>query len=604
MFETAYTLSLSQFARTLSFPERIQKRPGRNSVLEVWRARNTGIDSLFYDVGTLTTEEVYYISDAIAAEGLIMIVPPRGGPMLTICETIDEFVARGGRKVSVLAVAGMGGSAVGAAAFARNVADAVGSPVAAVVSGYGLGDIVSESMGASFLFGWLGRIRSQCEMIDDVIGRPHFGAYGDRATASDTAGLHACLDVETVEGLLADKRLDLGLLVSHSRGSLVLSEALSELEESDAARLSAIAATTRIITFGAHMPLPAEFHHVTNVMGGYDWYGEMNSHPGQGTEMRVPMAGHSTNASFPGALRVTTLLQTILADAPAKAPAAEPVKAPPAKAALAETMPSETGPEETKPKETKGLPFAPQADAAPAIEADTMASDQPAIDTGVPAMAVETAVPPTEPDRPESVAEAASDTVAEVAEDTMDDAAAFLSGKPGQATAPSSEDTPLAEAAKADAAAQVEESPPSPEPPSPEPPAPSARPTAANSDTRPAAATASKPALARTASITEKRARTDQKREAGKTPAANGRDSERSARPKPAVPVAPRPKAATPGPDASNGAAPEAALKPQAAQPGPATSTTGKPASAKSSSKARRAPSGSAGRRSRRTDRH
>ena len=67
MFETAFTLGLTQFARTLSFPERLQHRAARNGVLEPWRARNTSLDSLFYDVSRLTAEEIFYVSDAIAA---------------------------------------------------------------------------------------------------------------------------------------------------------------------------------------------------------------------------------------------------------------------------------------------------------------------------------------------------------------------------------------------------------------------------------------------------------------------------------------------------------------------------------------------------------
>ena len=57
MFETAFALSLTQFARSRSFPERLQHRPARNAALEPWRLRNTGLDALFYDVKALTAEE-------------------------------------------------------------------------------------------------------------------------------------------------------------------------------------------------------------------------------------------------------------------------------------------------------------------------------------------------------------------------------------------------------------------------------------------------------------------------------------------------------------------------------------------------------------------
>jgi hypothetical protein len=192
MFETAFALGLTQFARTLSMPERVRQRTARNAALEPWRLRNTGVDALYYDVKALTADETFYISDSLASEGLIMIVPPSGGPMLTLCESVEEYRLRGGLNVHALAVAGMGGSAIGAAAFARNVANAIGEPVAAVVSGYGLGDIVNEAIGGAFLFGWLGHIRSNLEVIDDVVGRPKLGAYASAkrmATARRVAGL-------------------------------------------------------------------------------------------------------------------------------------------------------------------------------------------------------------------------------------------------------------------------------------------------------------------------------------------------------------------------------------------------------------------------------
>ncbi|WP_271025207.1 hypothetical protein [Rhizobium sp. RCAM05973] len=150
MFQTAFTLSLMQFARTLSLPERLQHSPLRNLALEGLRQRNVALDALFYDIKVITPEEAVYISDSLAAEGAIMIVPPSGGAAITLCETVSEFVLRGGDKVRALAVAGIGGSALGAAAFARNVADAIQGPVAVVVSGYGIADVITEAFGGLF----------------------------------------------------------------------------------------------------------------------------------------------------------------------------------------------------------------------------------------------------------------------------------------------------------------------------------------------------------------------------------------------------------------------------------------------------------------------
>lgn len=312
MFETAFALSLTQFARSLSFPERLQHRPARNAALEPWRLRNTGLDAIFYDVKSLTAEETFYISDSLASEGLIMIVPPSGGAMLTICDSVAEYKLRGGRDVHALAVAGIGGSAIGAAAFARNVADAIGEPVAAVVSGYGLGDIINETIGGSFFFGWLGHMRNDLEVIDDVVGRPHLGAYEDRHKLALKPHPSA-LDTDTVETLLADPALSFHLLAGHSRGNRVLSEALYSIRAEEPARLRSMASGLRIVTFGGRITMPPDCRDVVDVIGELDWFGEINSRPQIASDIRVPLAGHATNTDFAGALQVTKILKDIIA---------------------------------------------------------------------------------------------------------------------------------------------------------------------------------------------------------------------------------------------------------------------------------------------------
>ncbi|MCM2291205.1 cell envelope biogenesis protein OmpA [Allorhizobium sp. BGMRC 0089] len=312
MFDTAVTFSLTQFARSLSLPERIHSRPFRNAALEPWRLRNATLDALFYDIKALTTDETFYISDCLAAEGAIMIVPPTGKGMLTLCETVEEYRLRGGKRVHTLAVAGMGGSACGAAAFARNVADAVGEPVAAVVSGYGLGDLLAESMGAGFFFGPLGFLRQNFDMIDDVIGRPKFGDYSRRLSHDGPAACSTGLDTDTVEALLRDKDLSFTLAVGHSRGSMTIAEALFALDRSDPERLEEIADRLRLVSFGTCVTLPAVVSTPNAILGELDWFGEMNATGASEHTQRIARSGHGTNTEIPGALKVTELLRNLL----------------------------------------------------------------------------------------------------------------------------------------------------------------------------------------------------------------------------------------------------------------------------------------------------
>ncbi|CAN7351602.1 hypothetical protein LJR251_001996 [Rhizobium rhizogenes] len=313
MFQTAFTLTLTQFARTLSLPERLQHSPVRNLALEALRQRNTALDALFYDVKVITPDEAFYISDSLAAEGTIMIVPPSGSGAIVLCETLEEFARRGGLDVHALAVAGIGGSALGAAAFARNVADAIDAPVAVVVSGYGLADVVTETLGGHFFFGHLKGLRPVLEMLDDLAGRPKFGAADAR---SDETTSRTSLDTRTVRALLADPRFSFRLLVGHSKGNLVLSAALHDLGKQDEARVAKLAMNTKIITISTRIAMPSIFSDVIDVIGEWDWFGEMNSRPFITADRRIPRAGHHTNTDLHSHLPVTSVLKEILAIAP------------------------------------------------------------------------------------------------------------------------------------------------------------------------------------------------------------------------------------------------------------------------------------------------
>ncbi|MGE6741621.1 hypothetical protein ACQKGC_15215 [Allorhizobium pseudoryzae] len=312
MFPTAFTHSVTQFARTLSLPERIQHSPVRNLTLEGLRRRNTSLDAMFYDVKTITADEVFYISGCLAAEGAILIVPPTGGPPLTLCDTIDDFVIGGGRMIDTLVVAGVGSSALGSAALARNVADAIGKPVAAVISGYGLADVVTEALGGYFFFGTLNSVRHSFEVLDELFGRPQFGA----ATRLSAERLQErSLDTQTVRALLSDPRLAFSLLVGHSKGNLIISEALYSLVKDEHTQAEKLAARATLITLSARIAMPPMFKSVIDVMGEWDWFGELNSRRFLETDEIVPNALHHTNTDLPNHLPVTEVVQKIMARA-------------------------------------------------------------------------------------------------------------------------------------------------------------------------------------------------------------------------------------------------------------------------------------------------
>lgn len=322
MFPTAFTHSITQFARVLSLPERMQHSPLRNLSLESLRRRNTTLDALFYDVKSVTAEEAFYISSCLAAEGAILIVPPTGGAPLKLCDTIDDYLLGGGEAIDTLAVAGVGSSALGSAAFARNIADAIEKPVAVVVSGYGLADVMTEALGGYFLFGYLNGFRHKFEQLDEFFGRPQFGV-APKLSLEKLA--EASLDTQTVGALLAHPHLSFNLILGHSEGNLVISEALYRLAQADAATAEALAARARIITISARIAMPRPFRDVIDVMGEWDWFGEINSRHAIAVDEVVPQAGHHTNTELPNHLPVTDILRKVLANAPAKAKQAEQI---------------------------------------------------------------------------------------------------------------------------------------------------------------------------------------------------------------------------------------------------------------------------------------
>lgn len=307
MSETVSMLRTAQASRAASAPARAGAGSVRAVLLEPVRSRNLTVDAVFYDVRSLTQEEASELaSSPSVGEGAILIVPPTGGGRLAICRTIDDFAATGGGQIRTITVAGVGSSAVGAAALARNVADATGAPVAAVVSGYGLADLATEALGGWFWFGSLNRVRHAFEVLDDMAGPRRAET---RTAASLGAGLaEFSLDSRTVLALLADPAFSFDLLVGHSKGNLVLSEALYALEAVEPERVTELGRRSRIVTISARIAMPPAFMSVIDVMGSWDTLGELNSTPGIDTDISVPFALHHTNTECPRHINVTEVV--------------------------------------------------------------------------------------------------------------------------------------------------------------------------------------------------------------------------------------------------------------------------------------------------------
>ncbi|MDP3854111.1 hypothetical protein [Phenylobacterium sp.] len=310
MLASAATLGATQVGRAATLPQRAAAAPARAAWLEGVRQRNAVLDALFYDVGVVGQDEAVSISPWLAAEGAILVVPPSGAGALKLYNSVDGFVASGGAEVSILAVAGVGSSALGSAAFARNVADALGKPVAAVVSGYGLADMAAEALGGFFWFGMLNGVRHAFEGIDrlteiGVVQEPWpFAAAGDLPVRQSR-------DTRTVLAMLMEPGLSFDLLVGHSKGNLVISEALFDLRRQDPGNATALAAAATIVTISARIAMPTGFR-TLDVMGALDWFGGMNSRLDIAPDHLVAGAWHHTNTELAAHLPVTSTLRAVL----------------------------------------------------------------------------------------------------------------------------------------------------------------------------------------------------------------------------------------------------------------------------------------------------
>ena len=317
MLDTLATLSTAQALRSATFPIQLAApSPTLEWLLESPRERNAALDALFYDVGALSLEEARGIALRYAAEGAILEVGPSSDLSLRMWRDYEDFSDQQG-SWAALVVAGVGSSALGSAAFARNVADAAGAPVLAVVSGcYGLADLVTEALGGHFLFGSLNRVRHAFEWLDDLRRAEdpvELSASASRSYVSDPISIaRRSDDVRTLIALLTGKTR-FRWLVGHSKGNLVLSEALYAICRNEPDLFAELNGRSAIITISARIAMPRGISPIIDIMGAFDGFGALNSRASIGTDISVPLAWHHTNTELPFHLPVTETLRPVMA---------------------------------------------------------------------------------------------------------------------------------------------------------------------------------------------------------------------------------------------------------------------------------------------------
>jgi len=263
-----------------------------------YQQRNAVIDNFFYDTASLTLEEKAKLSPLVDREGSIIVVPPSNSDrQIRLYKRALRFMNKEGPTIRAIAVAGVGSSALGTAALARNIADALNTDVAGIITGYGLSDVMTEAFGGWLVFRAADRIRYTMEKFFE---RMRSTMPADAVTAGSDASA-------TLSEILLAGPPKLEYLVAHSKGSLVASYALQQYVEDLEGDESALFERLRITTLGAVVGLPPAFKKVKQYLGALDWFGGANSSPGVMHE-RVPEAGHHLNPGLPYHMSVAALL--------------------------------------------------------------------------------------------------------------------------------------------------------------------------------------------------------------------------------------------------------------------------------------------------------
>ena len=318
MSDDPYSAGFAQFSRAMALPWRLFAKPGNEAYLEAFRNGNIVLDALFYDVHVVAAEEATDLAPWKVGEGAILIVPPTGAGRLTVCSTIETFFDAGGGGITTLTVAGVGSSALGTAAFARNVADAVGAPVAAVVSGYGLADLVTEATGGFLWFAGLTSIHDMWERFERSFDWMRAAATDPRAGGTDP--VVADRDADVVLALLRDERAKIDLIVAHSKGNMVVGEALHALQREDRPRADRIGETVHVVSISSRLQMPRCCRQVTEIVGRWDLIGTFATRRDAPPDVVVPDAWHHTNTELLGHLPVTRVLKEVLGnDGPTRA---------------------------------------------------------------------------------------------------------------------------------------------------------------------------------------------------------------------------------------------------------------------------------------------
>lgn len=318
---------------SLAFYE-VQK-PFIEPILRTCRLWNTTFDTLFYDVG-LVTAALFMKNTLVATAARANSNPPRhpftlldlnaqsnpSGSIIIVDANLAPYVhkpfldmkeffqfAKGGEgaEIRTLTITGVGSSAFGSVAFAWDVSTALGEPVAAIVPGYGLADVVPQALGGWFGFEMYDAVQNATqEFLANfaptlaMMGKDLARSTPGRETARTGAPVfrHGSAASDDVHAILQNVP-GITCVIGHSKGALAIENALRSLSSDRTKKIT-------VYTFGCVISEDVPCQRYFQQLGIIDALGFLNS--GGNLPDYQPLADHSTNSLIPLSLQVTKSL--------------------------------------------------------------------------------------------------------------------------------------------------------------------------------------------------------------------------------------------------------------------------------------------------------
>jgi hypothetical protein len=296
------------------------------------KLRNAVFDSVFYDVTSLDPfDELIRLNPLADRKGKIIVVSPSGSArkdtIRHYSSPAEFYNSPDWESVFALVVTGVGSSVVGTAALARNVADACQKQlgdsqarnVAGVVSGFGLSDVTREGLGGYFFYGMLNQYRfafNGCLDLISAVISDNFKAAMTRKKVGDYFGsplgdyvpigadVVALVKILSALYLKGTRPSNLRLLVGHSKGNLLIADAINNLSD-ELRHVEHPALGLMVVTLGAVVDIATDIIWKENqkqFLGSLDGLGRLNSRTTQeGLAPHECVSGkwHSLNRKLP-----------------------------------------------------------------------------------------------------------------------------------------------------------------------------------------------------------------------------------------------------------------------------------------------------------------